>query len=785
NEGKEVATESQGKAVICYNCRGEGHVARQFREKKQSKDSQWFKDKALLMEAKEKGDVLDAEAEAFLADVECTHLMRLQHSWPTDVDWSINWTRHQQLGLDIFRDDLRSQLMGHIKDNEEHNFANDSLTAELERYKTHVQNLEQSKVKRDLEQLDFERNKQNADLEEQLVSLKQQLSQHVESNKSLKTESEKLKADKNSLEESYIEELVCLRNTNKVATKLFQLNPKVKNKANVKQVWKPTCKVFSSVGSKWKPTGRTFTLGDTFPLTRITKPEAIRLEKSRSVSTSAPTSCLRHMIDDRLKLINFVEKFIGTVRFGNDQFAAIVGYGDYQIGDIIITRVYYVEGLSYNLFSVGQFCDAGLEVDFRKHTCYIRNEDKVDLLKARKDLVRALPKLKYKKEHLCPSCKLGKSKKSSHSLKTVNTNTEVLNTLHMDLCGPIRVESINKKKYILVIVDDYNRFGWVRFLRIKDETPKVIKKFIILMQRALNATVRCLRTYNGTEFFKKTLTKFCESVGITHNTDIGIFVGYAPTKKAYRIYNKRTHKIQETVHVTFDELTEAMTSVQSSTGLRRNSMAPRHNGTGLEVNNLQSGRISFGLVIIEDAPSTTTVTSPSQTSPPDTSVNGSENTTTTSGSESFRNSVTNEFDYEQSSSGTVNVNPTQQNNPPLEHVQKWTKDHPLENMIRDLNRPVSIRRQLVTNAIIHEFKRLALWELVPAPFHSLVIGLKWVYKIKLDECGDVLKNKARLMAKGYRQEAGIDFEESFASVARLEAIRLFIANAASQNMTIF
>nr|GEW49774.1 integrase, catalytic region, zinc finger, CCHC-type, peptidase aspartic, catalytic [Tanacetum cinerariifolium] len=221
--------------------------------------------------------------------------------------------------------------------------------------------------------------------------------------------------------------------------------------------------------------------------------------------------------------------------------------------------------------------------------------------------------------------------------------------------------------------------------------------------------------------------------------------------------------------------------------------------------------------LLKDAPSATTITSPSQTSPPDTSVDGSENTTTTSGSESFENSVTNEFNSEASSFGTINVNPTQQNNPPLEHVQKWTKDHPLENVIGDLNRSVSTRRQLKINAMwcffnellenvepknfkeavqypcwidamqekIHEFERLAVWELVAAPFHSLVIGLKWVYKIKLDEYEDVLKNKARLVAKGYRQEAGIDFEESFAPVARLEAIRLFIANVASQNITIF
>ncbi|GKC83947.1 retrovirus-related pol polyprotein from transposon TNT 1-94 [Tanacetum coccineum] len=86
---------------------------------------------------------------------------------------------------------------------------------------------------------------------------------------------------------------------------------------------------------------------------------------------------------------------------------------------------------------------------------------------------------------------------------------------------------------------------------------------------------------------------------------------------------------------------------------------------------------------------------------------------------------------------------------------------------------------------IHEFDRLDVWELVPPPDYSMIITLKWIYKVKLDEYGDVLKNKARLVAKGYRQEEGPDFEESFASVARLEAIRIFLANAASKNMTVY
>ncbi|GKA70485.1 retrovirus-related pol polyprotein from transposon TNT 1-94 [Tanacetum coccineum] len=123
----------------------------------------------------------------------------------------------------------------------------------------------------------------------------------------------------------------------------------------------------------------------------------------------------------------------------------------------------------------------------------------------------------------------------------------------------------------------------------------------------------------------------------------------------------------------------------------------------------------------------------------------------------------------------------------LEHVHKWTKDHPLENVIGDINRSVSIRRQLETDAMWCFFNEF-LENVEPKNFKEAVRILRidaHVYKIKLDEYGDVLKNKARLVAKGYRQEAGIDFEESFAPVARLEAIRLFIANAASQDMTIF
>ncbi|GJY14189.1 retrovirus-related pol polyprotein from transposon TNT 1-94 [Tanacetum coccineum] len=232
------------------------------------------------------------------------------------------------------------------------------------------------------------------------------------------------------------------------------------------------------------------------------------------------------MTRNRSQLMNFVSKFLGTVRFGNDHIARIMGYGDYQLGNVTISRVYYVEGLGHNLFSVGQFCDGDLEVAFRKNTCFIRNLEGFDLLSGSRDinlytislddmlktypicllskasktkswlwhrrlshlnfgtinklakdsLARGIPRLKFQKDHLCSACALGKRMKSSHQPKAEDTNQEKLYLLHMDLCGPMHVASINGKRYILVIVDDYSRFTWVRFLRTKDEAPEAIIK---------------------------------------------------------------------------------------------------------------------------------------------------------------------------------------------------------------------------------------------------------------------------------------------------------------------
>ncbi|GJU36176.1 retrovirus-related pol polyprotein from transposon TNT 1-94 [Tanacetum coccineum] len=139
---------------------------------------------------------------------------------------------------------------------------------------------------------------------------------------------------------------------------------------------------------------------------------------------------------------------------------------------------------------------------------------------AKDGLARGIPRLKFQKDHLCSACALGKSKKSSHQPKAEDTNQEKLYLLHMDLCGPMRVASINGKRYILVIVDDYSRFTWVRFLKTKDEAPAAIIKCIKNIQVRLKATVQNVRTDNGTEFVNQTLREWYENVGITHQTSV-------------------------------------------------------------------------------------------------------------------------------------------------------------------------------------------------------------------------------------------------------------------------
>ncbi|GJW47218.1 integrase, catalytic region, zinc finger, CCHC-type containing protein [Tanacetum coccineum] len=543
---------------------------------------------------------------------------------------------------------------------------------------------------------------------------------------------------------------------------------------------------------------------------------------------------------------------------------------------------------------------------------------------ARHDLVRGLPKLKFEKDHLCFACAMGKSKKKPYKPKSKDTNQEKLYLLHMDLCGPMRVASVNGKKS-------------------KDEALDFTIKFLKMIQVRLKVPVRRIRTDNGTEFVNQTLCEYYEKVRISHetsvarsprqngvverrsrilievsrtmliyakallflwveavatacytqnrsiirlrhgkasyellheklsdlsffhvfgalccptndsenlgklqlNADIGIFIGYAPAKKAFRIYNRRTKQIIETIHVDFDELT-VMASKHSSSGPALHEITPTIINSGLVPNPPPSTLVDHpapevialiaevvasepaastgspsSTIVDQDAPSP----SNSQTTPKTQSLiipsdveeyNHDLDVAHMNNNPFFGISIP-ENDSEASSSSDVIPTVVHTATPNSEHVTKWTKDHPLDNIIGKLKRPVSTRLQLHEQALfcyydafltsvepnnykdaltqacwieamqeeLNEFERLEVWELVLRLDKVMVITLKWIYKVKLDELGGILKNKARLVARGYRQEEGIDFEESFAPVARLDAIRIFLAYVAHMNMIIY
>ncbi|KAI3718149.1 hypothetical protein L6452_19002 [Arctium lappa] len=278
------------------------------------------------------------------------------------------------------------------------------------------------------------------------------------------------------------------------------------------------------------------------------------------------SGCSKHMTGQKALLSNYTEKFSGNVRFGNDQLSPILGYGDIIQDNITISKVSYVEGLGHNLFSIGQFCDKGLEVNFKFKSCLVRTEDGTELLGGhrktnlytinlskvqidnqvclmtnaslqqswlwhrrlshlkfryinklvRGKLVKGLPELKYEKEHLCATCEKGKMKRAAHKPKPEPSTSFPLELLHMDLCGPMRTQSLGGKKYVLVIVDDYSRYTWVKFLRSKDETPEVLISFLKTTQVKLQRQVKFLRTDNGTEFKNKIVDDYLDSVGISH-----------------------------------------------------------------------------------------------------------------------------------------------------------------------------------------------------------------------------------------------------------------------------
>nr|GEV24912.1 retrovirus-related Pol polyprotein from transposon TNT 1-94 [Tanacetum cinerariifolium] len=445
-----------------------------------------------------------------------------------------------------------------------------------------------------------------------------------------------------------------------------------------------------------------------------------------------------------------------------------------------------------------------LEVAFRKSTCFVRNEDGVDLLTGdrssnlytialnegasnsstcllakasssqywlwhqrlshlnfatinnlvKNNLVQGLPKMKFEKDHLCSTCEHGKIHRKHHKSKTVFASNKPLYLLYMDLCGPMRVQSINGKRYVLVVVDDYSR------------TPQqngVVER----RNRTLVEAARTMLTFANLPSFL-----WAEAITTACFTQNHLIIHKHFDKTPYELINKRKPNIK------FFRVFGCRCYLLN------------------DYEDVGKLKAKWDIRVFIMKSSTTNV----ETSNAEIPLHGEE--------------VFHEDAYFDASTSFHDLSNVHTYYQPYPHEKNWTKDHPLHKIIGDPKSSVRTRSQLVNSCLfscllsfiepanvaealkdadwvsamqeeLDQFARLKVWRLVPRPEGKSVIKTKWIFKNKKDESSLVIQNKARLIAISYSQQEGIDYDETFALVSRIEAIRLFLAYAAHKDFTVF
>nr|GEU73735.1 retrovirus-related Pol polyprotein from transposon TNT 1-94 [Tanacetum cinerariifolium] len=438
-----------------------------------------------------------------------------------------------------------------------------------------------------------------------------------------------------------------------------------------------------------------------------------KIVESKNANHSEPN----HMWGSNATDIPSSSFLVMTVRFRNDHIARIMGYGDYQLGNVTISRVYYVKGLRHNLFSIGQFFNADLEVAFRKTLALFRQR-----LRAGCGTVGYLISTLTLHEF--------------YENVGISHQTSIARTPQQNGIIKRRNQTLVEVAHTMLIFSKAPLFLWAKAINIICYTQ--------------NCSLICIR-YNKTPYKlmqdKKPELSFFHVFGALYyptndnddtgkldtKADIGIFVGYAFIKKAFRIYNKRTRKIIETFHVTFNELI-AMASKQFSSRLGLYYMTHATSSSRLIPNPVSQQPCIppprddwdclFQPMFDEYFTPPSIVVSPVQESAALRAVVFADSPVSTS------------IDQDAPSSSTPSIQ-EQEQSPNISQAK------------------------------------------------VMLIKLKWIYKVKTDKFGGVLKNKEILVSQGFRQEEGIDFEESFALVSRIEAICIFVANAAHKNIMIF
>ncbi|KAL8148288.1 hypothetical protein AgCh_005602 [Apium graveolens] len=468
-----------------------------------------------------------------------------------------------------------------------------------------------------------------------------------------------------------------------------------------------------------------------------------------------------------------------------------------------------------------------------------------------------------------------KQRKSSFKSKTESSIFEPYHLLHVDLFGPVNVMSIVKKKYAMVIVDEFTRYTWVYFLHKKTETVSTLTDHFRQLDKLIKDSVKIIRSDNGIEFKNSIMKEFCKDHGIkqefsAHRTpqqngvvernnmtlieaartildeaklptyfwveavqttcftqnatlinkhgktpyemvkknkpnlkyfhvfgckcfvlkthpeqlskfnlkaDEGIFVGYPLSTKAFRVYNLRTRVVMESINVSFDDKKiTGLEDFDDHDQLRfENDDLNSDSGNSEDLNTDPVSSDGLSSDVVE-----TVVTTPKenariqgeQAEEPTTSQDSREASEPVTGSSSSDSSSSDEPNSDNSGSSDSST-------PEKSNSNSETEPKKLEEALQDADWVQAMQEEL------NEFERNKVWTLVPRPKNRSVVGKRWVFRNKTDSDSIITRNKARLVAKGYSQHEGIDYDKTFAPVARLEAIRIFLAYGAHKKFKVF
>ncbi|CAL9025450.1 unnamed protein product [Prunus brigantina] len=500
------------------------------------------------------------------------------------------------------------------------------------------------------------------------------------------------------------------------------------------------------------------------------------------------SGCSNHMTGDEGLLVNIQRDLTSKVKMGTGEVVPVAGKGTLviktKLGKKHIHEVMLVPGLEENLLSVGQMMEHGYHLVFGGNMVNVYDNQSLE------NLIISV---------VCDGCMQGKQHRDSFPLESSWRATSPLELVHTDICGPMKSESLSGNRYFLLFTDDYSRMSWVYFIRNKSSAFECFMKFKAMTELQSGFKIKSLRSDRGGEFLSGEFNNYCEKFGIQRqltmayspqqngvaerknrtivemaksmlhekaipyehkleeNSHKCIFVGYGLCEKGYRLFDPSTRKVILSRDVKFDE--KGLWKWENTREGEMTVLVPTENQDCA-----QSSNVDTPLQIDEE---TSLQEEPSQSLDTQTKI---EEKTTLQDEEIGGSSQA--IDHTPKKWRSVNEIMAQCNMCIVEpeNFEEADLDESWRNAMK---------------AELDMIEKNNTWQLVDRPFGKPIIGVKWVYMTKLNLDGFVQKNKARLVAKGYSQKPGIDYNETFAPVARLDTIRTLIALAAHKEWNLY